>query len=447
VTFALPLLKDEVNPLDLLVIEAVRTFFPSLHASIRDNPAAYLGSGFGIRRRGEKEKDEAEAVIADALKGLTPYDRQAAEHVIRELFPRAAGPFGDPSYGSDSHSRWTNQKRIASDEYFHRYFAYGVPPRDVSDRRINEVLTGGEPGDVDFVKAKLKGIAASTRPETLLAKLRRQEDSLSPEYAVRLALAVAQFGEFFPQDRSVFGTMGFSAFSQAGYLITTLLKRVEEGAERDGVALRIAEVVAPVPFAIEYAGAVTKSVEDGETYYVISDEAEAEVYRKLGSRIAEEASGGGIFRKYPKDVLSIYLAWRIVDEEAARQSLGSHIRSRPDDVLLLLEDAMPLSTSGRGTVKRELGRRNYDTLARLIDPEVVVEALSLVYGDVDDFGKRKAGSEYDLPPAERAAKSFIRIHRRAQEQSRAGISGAAESVTEELESPAVDFDGEAETHP
>jgi hypothetical protein len=224
--------------------------------------------------------------------------------------------------------------------------------------------------------------------------------------------------------------MGLSAFSQAAFLINTLLKRIEDETERDRVALQIADVVTPISFAIEYAQAVTKITEEEEVDSVISEEAEVEVYRKLGLRIAEEASNGGIFRKYPKDLLGIYTAWRNVDEEAARQSLSAHIRSMPDDVLLLLENAMPITTSGKGTTKLELRGYSYNRIAELIDPELIIEALAQVYDDVDAFAEHKDGSVYDLPAAERAAKSFIRLHRKAQ-QSTEGKNGTGESVAED----------------
>lgn len=434
-TFALPLLKDEVNPVDLLIIEAVQAFYPSLYASIRDNPSAYVGGFFRMRHRAGKAEEEGESIIADTLKDMTPYDKHAAEQLIREMFPRAAGSFGDPSRGSDSHSRWTSQKRIASEEYFHRYFAYGVPPRDVSDRTVHEVLTSGEAGDVGYVKAQLKAIAASVKSGTLLSKLLRQADSVAPKYAARLALAVAEYSELYPPDGGGFAATGFPAFSQAGSLITTLLKRVEDETERDKVALQIADVVTPLPFALEYAQAVTKVIEEGEVDAVISEEAEVEVHRKLGSRIEEGASDGGIFRTYPKDVVSIYTAWRGVDEEAARQSLSGHVRATPHDVLILLENVMPISTSGRGTTKMELKGYNYNRIAELINPEQVIEALAQVYGDVDAFAVYTEGSLYDLPPAERAAKSFIRLHRKAQ-QSTGEKGGMVEDVAEDSGRPA-----------
>jgi predicted KAP-like P-loop ATPase len=48
-SFALPILKDEVNTVDLILIEGIRIFHPRLYDCIRDNPGVFLGSGSGWR--------------------------------------------------------------------------------------------------------------------------------------------------------------------------------------------------------------------------------------------------------------------------------------------------------------------------------------------------------------------------------------------------------------
>ena len=82
---------------------------------------------------------------------------------------------------------------------------------------------------------------------------------------------------------------------------------------------------------------------------------------------------------------------------------------------------------------------DYNRIAELIDPELVIEALAQVYDDVDAFAKHTGGSPYDLQPAERAAKSFIRLHRKAQ-QSTVGKNGTVEDVAEDSETLLADSD-------
>lgn len=415
-TFALPILKGEVNPVDLMLAEATRTFYPPLYAAFRDNQSVFLGTDLDSRYMGEKAAERAKSVIDQALEGLSKEERKAAEEIIKELFPRMSGVLGNTPYGSDWNSQWRKEKRIASEEYYRRYFAYGLPPKDVSDNRIDELLVGGEAGDVQHIVAGLREIAASSRVDTLVRKLRQREDSLAPEYAVRLALAVVQYGEMFPQDRQIFGSWGGSAFSQACVLISRLLKRVADEKERDALALSLAKVASPLPFAVEYGDVIRKTTYRGETISTVSDECEAAINKKIAERIATEAADGVIFGRYPEDVLTLYRAWSQVDAEAARQSLTTQLQNHPKNVTILLVDAMPLSTSGFGTRKEELQQSTYDFISSLLPPEVVMSALHAVYGDFSALQKPNYEEQYNAPPEERAAWSFIQLHSKAQQQ-------------------------------
>src|SRR5262249_23506812 len=52
-TFSLPILAGEVNPVDLMLIEGIRVFFPKLYASILEHPDAFLGSNTQRLERSE----------------------------------------------------------------------------------------------------------------------------------------------------------------------------------------------------------------------------------------------------------------------------------------------------------------------------------------------------------------------------------------------------------
>jgi predicted KAP-like P-loop ATPase len=254
-TFSLPLLKDEVNPVDMILIEGVRTFYPRLYASIRDNADAYLGTHFSRDRGGEDVKEQAKTIINGALEGLSDHDKKAAKVVIQELFPRTGvrGMFNMGSYGAEWDARWAQAKRIAAQRYFHRYFSYGVPPNDVSDRRLDEFLKEIPTRDIEYVVSEISALAANGRAGVLIEKLRAREDTFTEDVARTLASGIARCGEVFPQDRGVYGFFGASTFSQACILIRNLVKRVDLNSGREELALTLANEAMPLPFAVEYA--------------------------------------------------------------------------------------------------------------------------------------------------------------------------------------------------
>ena len=50
ITFALPLLANEVNPVDLLILEAMKFLYPGLHEDVRKFPRFYTGDfGWDLR--------------------------------------------------------------------------------------------------------------------------------------------------------------------------------------------------------------------------------------------------------------------------------------------------------------------------------------------------------------------------------------------------------------
>jgi predicted KAP-like P-loop ATPase len=236
-TFALPLLKDEVDPVDLMIIEAIRVFIPRLYYAIRNHGDVFLGKHLDQNRKNGTE--QAKAVIEDAIKDLAETDKLTARHVIKELFPRMGGIdlLGGAIHGAEWQSTWSRQKRIAAIDYFDRYFSYGVPPNDFSDRKVEEFLKQIESEDVEFVVQEIRALATRERVGVFISKLRAREDKVSPAVASRLAQGVALCGEVFPNTGGVLGDFGASTAAQACILIRNLIKRLPSETERDALAL------------------------------------------------------------------------------------------------------------------------------------------------------------------------------------------------------------------
>jgi predicted KAP-like P-loop ATPase len=134
-TFALPLLKGEANPVDLILIEGVRIFYPKLYAGIRDNPEVFLRmpEGHGV----EEHRQRQTQLIEGALSGIGVQSIRAIRRgLIEPLFPRTS----NMGYGNDWDPIWAQQQRICSHEYFQRYFTYSVPPGDIGDGEVARFL-------------------------------------------------------------------------------------------------------------------------------------------------------------------------------------------------------------------------------------------------------------------------------------------------------------------
>ena len=136
-TFALPLLKHEAHPVDLMLIEGIRIFYPKLYTAIRDNPEYFLERDGNGHQQHEAHCQRVAAVIGEALEGVGIPDKgQVRSRLLEVLFPRLS----NMGYGHEWDKRWAREQRICSSEYFKRFFTYSVPPGDVSDIEVGRLL-------------------------------------------------------------------------------------------------------------------------------------------------------------------------------------------------------------------------------------------------------------------------------------------------------------------
>lgn len=418
--FSLPLLKGEVDLLDLMLIEGVRTFYPKLYASIRESPDVFLGTG--LDRGGEKAKEHAKKVIDNALEDLSDRDQRAARHVIQELFPRTGVQtvIGTMHYGSEWDSRWAKEKRIAAQRYFSRYFSYGVPPNDISDQRLNDLIEAAPGRDVESIAAEIRALTANNRHSVLIEKLRAREESLSPQVAAPLASAIARCGDSFPQDKGMYGFFGASTFAQACILIRHLVGRVDDRGERDSLALVLAQNSTPLPFAVEYGRWIRKlkrSEESDEGDAVISDECEQEVNRRITARIASEAQEEPIEKRYPRDASSLYQFWRWYGAGELRDYLARRFGEHPDEVVdfLLANTREGWSMDSGLSFRMNLERNDYDAIAAMVDPEIIMKALPRVE---PHFESPQAAVRADGTVSQgNVALTFARLHKEAKQQA------------------------------
>ena len=201
-TFALPILKGEVNVVDQMLLEGIRLFYPRLYTAIRDNQTVFCRRG--VERHDQQERKKSLAIIEMALEDLDPDAADAARRLLQALFPRVKGVFGNMGYGTDWDGRWAREQRVCSTHYFDRYFSYAVPLGDVPDqqlRRVIEVAAASDDRTLVEILSDFREPAAAAR---LVEKLQMHAPALRPPTAPRLALAIARIGAMFPVDERVF---------------------------------------------------------------------------------------------------------------------------------------------------------------------------------------------------------------------------------------------------
>jgi hypothetical protein len=247
--FALPMIGDEVRPVDLLLIEAMRAFYPRLYEWVRTHEDEVIGRRPAV----QGQPDAANAVLRDAMAeataGMAPAEVKGAQLLLTTLFPRTESAWQNKGWGNEWDATWAKAKRIASAQYFRRYFTYTVPAGDIRDADIETLLTlldddSHEGGDAADLAAQ---ILATGGPDMLLQKVGDRADALSPGAAARLALLLSAFSDLLP-DQSSF--LALSLMERAALLTSRLLERVV-AEDRLEVASAIMSASQSIPFAVE----------------------------------------------------------------------------------------------------------------------------------------------------------------------------------------------------
>lgn len=431
--FALPLLKDEVDPIDFLIIEAIRVFIPDLYHAIRRQGDVFLGKHLDQNRKDGAER--ATALIDGALKALAEKDKLTAKRVIRDLFPRMGGNdlLGGSIYQAEWQSRWSQQKRIAAIDYFDRYFSYGVPPNDFSDRKADEFLKQIETNEVEYVVQEIHALATDERAGVFIGKLRAREDRVSPKVGSRLAQGLARCGEAFPSTGGVLGDFGASTAAQACILIKNLISRLPSETERNTLALQIADVATPLTFALLYLRWVrkTKSVDELQSDdAVITDSCEAEINGKIANRLANEAADGPLTKKYGREAGKLYQSWSWIDKRGLKQHLTDRLThfpaEAPDFLRQFMQTAWSLETGI--SFEMDLDRKNYEFISSIIDPEIIMTALRKVHPAIDNPPEEFKNSQ-SVTKEDRAAAAFSLLHQQVQ-QEKEGELGSVQPQTE-----------------
>lgn len=429
--FALPLLRGEAHPVDLMLIEGVRVFYPKLYGVIRDNPDLFLKAVDNNARR-EQHRQRISKLIDDSLDDSGVIDKERVRgRLIETLFPR----IGNMVYGHEWDRIWSKEQRIRSSEYFQRFFTYSVPPGDIGDLEIGHFLDRlMEPQTTsESIDTKLRAIAERRGMPRFITKLRYREGTYPVPVARPLIFALSRNGSFLPREEGMFSVGG--TWTQGAILILQLAKLIPFGAERDAFIVAVLRTALPLSFAAECLRWARRSSDETDEQHILSEEGEATAKLAVADRIHDEASREPIYRTYAQDAPHLFWIWSNArSRDEVKEFILQWLDMSAEEVDCFLDvhvgKAWGLETglSQRADFRREA----YDDVAGLIDASVILEKLKARYGaqlDNPQFHNN------DVPFATRIAHQFAFIHKavcegqhQVSEQGNAGAENGSAGV-------------------
>lgn len=236
ISFSLPILKDEVNAVDFMLMEAMSIFYPDLYQFVARHKDDLAGSmedelrsmfPADTQERNERKK----ALIEDVLKSYETIDeRSAAISLLCDLFPRIRTLFFSFNMlyvrngaESPSSAELTRRQHVAAPTHFERYFAYSILNEDVSDKEFDTFLAMTSPSEQTKTAVNLlKRLGASL----FFQKIGHRAQYLKAEQAESLCDTVSIVSNSFAPSPDGFFQRADSEVVEAGALLMRLLGRM-----------------------------------------------------------------------------------------------------------------------------------------------------------------------------------------------------------------------------
>jgi len=435
--FALPMLKGEVNIVDLLLIEAVRAFYPAIYDVIRANhvdcsgvESGNQGSGYGGPR--------AVTLFKPVIEALPSEEQEAIKSLLKWLFPRLESGYGGGHYGTDWLSPWAIAKRICSPDYCPRYFSYSVPLGDVRDSEMEALYSkAATESEAEFVKVLAMYFSAG-KAKRIIERMRQQEKSTSPKAVPLLCVAIASNATHIPNPPSL---LGFTEpASQAGILISHLIRCLPPGEPRASLAKQVIKSANPLWFgsAVFHWLYVTDDADKVDSNTLTKEQHE-EVGKLLVERIIAYANTGQpLFSIDVPQEQSLLFDWqRVEGREPVQAHLSAIFSSDQKRIAIFLQAIAGLSWSlGDGISSvADLDTNRLESINLIYDPESLASLIKTHL--VGDFENPRYYPDSDTPVGQRLAEQFIYVYNNWSNSGERGEAEADFDITQDKYRPTV----------
>lgn len=249
--FVFPMLVNQVNVEDLILIEWIKVSYPRVYGMIREN-YGLLKANFSEREKPTYDfsnptykKEDLKNKLDPFTNNMSDIEKRQLGNLIIKLFPNAKSSLGNGfRFQIDYKSKYV-EKRICSPDYFERYFTYIVLEGQISDTEFEEFIS-------DLINQKVtKGVKSfleKTDTSSLAFKLSMFSSKVSPAYTARFIKGLALITDYFPYQNT-----SFLSFDSSGLIKNIIGQGIQDldNKEQLEVAKRIFSSSKNIEFTIQ----------------------------------------------------------------------------------------------------------------------------------------------------------------------------------------------------
>lgn len=381
IAFSLPLLENEVNYSDLLLIESIRVFFPSHYLFIKNNPEFFIEDyNNAYDNKPNTEKIESYKSRVDELnKNLTRSEIENVKSLLIELFPILEAVYGYGYYSQGSKEDWSRDQRIASAKYFKRYFTYSVLKGEVSDNDFRILIRLAEDKESSSeYENHFKEMIESINLENLIHKINEHSRQLSWNAGKQVSKSLCNYSHILSEKGGILNLGYETPFGLAALSITKIIESHKSNPE----SFEFSKFLMNYPQQFSFAYAINNWLRGskGDSGKLFTDEQYVELAQLLTDRAIKEAGENSIFEAFPKYIGYLTQTWYQRDRAELFDYIDLFLKKDKNNVIKFLRSFVPLihSSAKSEPYLEDLTFNQYKYIVSIYDNKKIIDFINLL---------------------------------------------------------------------
>lgn len=379
ISFTMPLLYKEVNIVDLLLIEAIKIFYPEFYSFIKNNPSLFIASS--NISLGKDIKESRQQQLDSLGKDYTSSQKVGVLRLIQELFPIRQDDTIFSSFDKNIIDVWFKNKNIVSPKYFNKYFSYSVMKGEISDVVFQNFIDESISLNSDEVTNTLKTLIEQSNPDNVLYKLRSIEQEIDWEKSKKISISISDISDLFPSSqKSLFLSFG-APKSQAALFVYHLIRKHYNKDEQYQFSKELLCGKSKFDFAYDLYEWLKEK--DKDEYKYFSDEETIELENILLNKALEESKNNSIFEEFPEYANDLFLIWINKEKKDLHKYIKNILDKNPGALLDLIKIYIPTATSTavKGPYKSDFSEDNYNYFISLFDKNYINKVTNKIFSE------------------------------------------------------------------
>jgi hypothetical protein len=424
---AIPLLEDEANLTDIILIEALRIFYPDIYEPVKQNETLFTGPSSSPNQFQRKDIYSILGEQAEkAGKSLS---------LLANLFPVVDSTYYNAAWILEPRRRRTQEelnytKSIASTYYFERYFYYAIQKGAIPEQTFKLFLEEMSNGQVAEAHRQAVSMIDLSSDEEFFRRLENRVElsrpnlegqstfehlSLDPEESERYCELLILLSSKLTQN--VVGDRSLRLVSRSsGLLLSYLISLPQQVAL--AISKRVITDSAPTELPLELMvdlHNIRRRKDDkpemNQVRALFTDEPYQELARIFVTRLQTEATAQDKpwYDLFPFRTQHIIIIWKAAyGHYSLVESLNASFNNNLNNVITFLHNVSPIGTSGRIALFLSLSKETYQFIRENADAAYIYSLSSYLVAGKPPI--TYINDDFVEPDAHERVQQFILLH-------------------------------------